>query len=363
MVMLYLEARVHPEMTKRVALFPNHPAQIWMLKAVADALHGQVEVLWVLRDKDVSVKVADKLGLDYILISRAGSGFVSNAAELAVNILRCSYLTWKYEIDLWVTKYGCGNIAAKLFGRKSISFNDDDADIVPLIAFTSYPFADCILAPWVTRMGRYEAKTQRYRSFHELFYLHPTRYKANSDIRALLGVLPDERLILVRLSALKAHHDVGIKGIGKELVRQLLERYTPIHRIMISAEGGVDPEFSGYALPGHAVPLIHDVLSIADVLICDSQTMASEAAVLGTPSIRVSDFVGRLAYLDELENYGLSFGFRPSEVSRVIEKTDEILSAPSSKDVFMDRRMKMLSDLVDPVPIFAQAILRVVGAL
>ena len=39
---------------------------------------------------------------------------------------------------------------------------------------------------------------------------------------------------------------------------------------------------------------IHHILFFADIFISDSQTMTAEAAVLGTPSIRYNDFVGRL---------------------------------------------------------------------
>ena len=46
-----------------------------------------------------------------------------------------------------------------------------------------------------------------------------------------------------------------------------------------------------YKLPTPASS-IHDVLSSADLYIGDSQTMAAEAALLGTPAIRSNSFVG-----------------------------------------------------------------------
>ncbi|MBW2412217.1 MAG: hypothetical protein JRF72_20645 [Deltaproteobacteria bacterium] len=54
--------------------------------------------------------------------------------------------------------------------------------------------------------------------------------------------------------------------------------------------------------------------------------MAAEAAMLGTPSLRVSTFSGRISYLNELEHrYGLTFGFHPGEIDEFFSKLSELL--------------------------------------
>ncbi len=54
---------------------------------------------------------------------------------------------------------------------------------------------------------------------------------------------------------------------------------------------------------------IYHALYYADLYIGDSQTIAAEKAVLGTPALRFNDFVGKIGYLEELEHkYGLTFG-------------------------------------------------------
>ena len=57
-----------------------------MLYPIAEEVRSFAEVVWVLRDKDVSVQLADALGLKYILISRAASGLFGTAIELLRNI-------------------------------------------------------------------------------------------------------------------------------------------------------------------------------------------------------------------------------------------------------------------------------------
>ena len=56
------------------------------------------------------------------------------------------------------------------------------------------------------------------------------------------------------------------------------------------------------------------------MFIGDSQTMTSEAAVLGTPAIRCNSFVNRISYLEEEENtYELTFGFKPEDSLKMFE--------------------------------------------
>ena len=80
----------------------------------------------------------------------------------------------------------------------------------------------------------------------------------------------------------------------------------------------------------------------------DSQTMAAEAAVLGVPSIRYNDFVGKLGYLEELEDkYGLTYGVKTSNQEMLLKKIDELLSIPNLKEEWQLRRKKMLDDKID----------------
>ena len=88
---------------------------------------------------------------------------------------------------------------------------------------------------------------------------------------------------------------------------------------------------------------IHHVMSFADMFIGDSQTMAAESGVLGVPFIRFNDFVGRIGYLNQLENtYKLGFGINPSEPTHLLETISELLVMQDRKLVFQNRRKEML---------------------
>ena len=345
---------------KTVALLPAHPSQVWVLNQVARELASKVNVVWFLRDKDRSGEIASALGIEYHLLSTARTGLVGNGIEMVLDTFRAIYETLQHDIDIWVTKFGAGNIAAKLLGRKSVSFNDDDADLVPLIAATSYKFADKVLVTDLTRMGKYEPKASRYPSFHELFYLHPARFTPDIEIRQELGLSKDERYGIVRLSALTAHHDVGVRGIGKEFLCKAIDRYKRDLRVFISAEKELDADLTRFQLKLRPERM-HHALACAEFFLGDSQTMTAEAAVLGTPALRLNDFVGRISYLAELERYGLAYGFRPGEELALLDRLDRIVRDPNVKEEFALKRLRMLDDKIEPAPWFAQQILNTLG--
>jgi predicted glycosyltransferase len=93
---------------------------------------------------------------------------------------------------------------------------------------------------------------------------------------------------------------------------------------------------------------MHHVMAFAQLYIGDSQTMAAEAGVLGTPFIRFNDFVGKIGYLEELENkYQLGYGIKTEEVNKLYYKINELLKMENCKEIFQERRQKMLSEKID----------------
>ena len=76
--------------------------------------------------------------------------------------------------------------------------------------------------------------------------------------------------------------------------------------------------------------------------------MAAEAGVLGTPFVRLNDFVGRLSYLNELErSYHLGFGHKTDDVEGFYESIRKWLAIPDRKLLCQERREKMLSEKID----------------
>lgn len=338
-----------------VAFMPAHPSQVWVLAPVAREAAGFADILWIVRDKDKSSRIASLLGFSPVAIPGSAGGLSGTGLEFLLNTFRCLRLTLSLGIDLWVTKYGCGNIAGRLLGRRSLSFNDDDADQVPVIAATSYPFADMILAPVRTRMGRHERKTTHYNSFHELFYLHPNRFTPDPSVFAELGLERGEPFVIVRRCLLRAHHDTGISGIDDELMDRIVSTVGDRARIFVSSEDRLDEGVAPARLPLRE-DRIHHALAFASVVISGGQTVAAEAAELGSPAIHVNSFAHRLSYLSELEELGLLVSCKPDQRDLVIQRLDEFLSEPQGEQGRKTRRDMLLNRKIDPVPGFVEAV-------
>lgn len=340
---------------KTVAFFPTHPSQIWMMRPIAEYVNAFAETIWILRDKDIARPLADGLGLNYISVSKASRGFIGNGLELIANIARCRRLTRSHKIDLWITKYGAGNIGAILGGARSLAFNDDDVDIVPLIAWTSYPFASVVVVPDVVRMGSFSKKALTYPGCHELFYLHPSRFTGNKSVLKMLNIGSNEKFALVRLSALQAHHDAGIRGVSFDVVRRVIKLTEGRLKVFITSEKHLPKDFEHLRLP---IPPqhIHDALACAEFLFGDSQSMTAEAAVLGVPSFRLSSFAGRISSISEFEKYGLSYSAKPEKANELLMQLTSVLNMENRKEEFARRRQTFIKRKIDPVPFFADVI-------
>lgn len=234
----------------------------------------------------------------------------------------------------------------RLLGIPSIVVNEDDYDVVPLFASLAYPFASTILAPVSCRTGRWEPKTVRYEGYHELAYLHPNHFRPNRQVLSSLAG-PAGRFFLLRFARLNAHHDNGRKGIPEDLARTLVRKLEGHGRVYVSSERPLSGEWRQYEYP-LAPDTLHDALAFADFYVGDSQTMAAEAAVVGTPSIRFNDFVGEIGYLEELEHkYELTLGIRTSAPERLLAVATEWAARTDMRQMWASRRERMLKEKVD----------------
>lgn len=236
---------------------------------------------------------------------------------------------------------------SKLTKMHSVIFDDDDDAVEPLFTYLAHPFCDYLLSPDVLKNERRKKTTLYYPGYHELAYLHPNRFSPDPGVLQEIGLKPGAMFFILRFNAFKAHHDLGISGLSLEDKRKLIIKLTEKGKVFITMERELDPEFENYRL-NISPEKIHSLLQFATMFIGDSQTMTSEAAILGTPAIRSNSFVGRISYLDEQEHrYGLTYGFRPEQTDVMFTKIEALLAMPDLKKEWQKRRTKMLSDKID----------------
>tara|TARA_R110001599_G_C12273186_1_gene661706 strand:+ start:5986 stop:7020 length:1035 start_codon:yes stop_codon:yes gene_type:complete len=331
-----------------IGFFPAHPSQLWMMYSMARYAPANVNIIWYIRDKDITIKLADELKIDYKLVSEAGTGFLRNAWELFLNILKFLRYTKNDKVDIWFSKYGSVNIAAWILGKTNFSFNDDDADIVPFIALTSYPFSKKVFCTNWTRMGKYEKYAIRYPSFHELFYLHPNHFNPNiQEAFDFLKLKNSQPYILIRLSSLQAHHDLTAKGVSDDLLKKIITLSKQKYKIFISSEKPLKSDFEEYKIN---IPTseIHTILAGASFVIGDSLTMITEAAMLGIPNFRISSFTGKIGTLIEIERRLLTQSARPYEEEKILKIVDQLIT--NNNDQINKNKELLLTETIDPIP-------------
>ena len=105
--------------------------------------------------------------------------------------------------------------------------------------------------------------------------------------------------------------DVGQHGIrARTALVQELERYG---QVFITSEERLDDELAKYQIKVSPEKM-HDLRYYASLYVGEGATMATESAILGTPSVYVSSLVGTMGNFIELgQKYGLVFNYCDSD--------------------------------------------------
>lgn len=324
----------------------NHPAHVHLLRnAYAALVERGHQVLVTVKEIPSAMKLMDIYGIPYVNIGKKNDVIAKKGLDQLVFDKRMLGLVRRHHIDM-----GIGssiNIAhvSRLSKMKSVIMDDDDDAVEPLFVKFGHPFADTILTPSAIR--RKSKKAVYVDSYHELAYLHPNRFEPDPAVLREAGLEEGETFFILRFNAFKAHHDVGAEGLSIENKRRLVDRLKAKGKVLITTERNIDDEFKPYQLlvsPEKA----HSLMFYATMFVGDSQTMTSEAAVLGTPAVKCNSFAGRLAVPNELEQkFGLCYSFLPERQEAFFEKIDELLAMPDLKGEWQKRRQKMLAEKID----------------
>lgn len=343
---------------KRIAVFLGHPAHYHMFKhMVAELEQRGVVVDFLVKRKDILEDLVKNSGHDYIVVrnherSKAGkTGLMWALISMELNVT--AYLL-KYKPKLLIGTYA--PIISHLTGIPMIICCEDDTSVIPRFAKTSYPYATAILAPKYCDGGKWDSKMTKYAGFQKLTYLHPDRFSPNWLIVEPHLRNPQKKYVLMRFAKLQAHHDEGIGGVTNSIAIKLAKTLSSKYDIYISSERPLCKELEPYRL--NINPLdIHHWLSFASIYIGDSQSMAVEAAMLGTPSIRFSDFARRIGVLNTLEErYKLTTGIPTNNPDKLYDAVVEMMNNPNLQKEYQQRRKTMLDEQIDVTKFFLDVV-------
>ena len=326
----------------------GHPAHVHLFKnAIIKFKEDGNNVTITIKDNSVVKGLLDALKLDYIILGSKGKGIILKIIKQVGFSFKALGLIRKYKTDLAIG-VSISIAHACLFSKaKAIVFDDDDISATPIFAALSHRFANHVVSPEVLKKERRRNKDVFYAGYHELAYLHPNIFKPNEDILKETGICKGDNFSIVRFSAMEAHHDINEQGISNKQAIQIIELLERKGKVFITSEKPLPEDLQKYQL-SLSLDKFHDFLSFASILVCDSQTVASEAAVLGVPSVRINTFVGRISYLNELEKkYELTFGFLPNDFENALNKIKTLFNQKDRHLIFQKRRKKMLTEKID----------------
>ena len=293
-------------------------------------------VKYLLRNYDIPFEV----------IGTKADGIISKIGKqlFFANKIRRAIIQHGIDIAMGVSGAAVhGSIKTK---AKSILFDDDDQAVQPLMAKFVTPMTNMILSPNVLAHEKLDNAIY-YPGYHELAYLHPNRFTADPKVLEKYELDVNERYYILRFNAFKAHHDINEGGMNIEQKRKLVSFLRNYGKVFITSEATLDQEFEPYKMPISPEDM-HHFLAFAQMLVSDSQTMTSEAAILGTPSFRCNSFVGRISYLEEEEKrYKLTKAFLPRQFDWMLESIKQHLQMTDLKEEWSRRRARLLEDKID----------------
>lgn len=326
----------------------GHPGHVHLFKnLIVDSKAKGNFPLVTVKDIPAAKRLLELYQIPFLKLGNKSDSIKGKLINQLKYDLRLRKIIKNFEIDLAIgTSITIAHVS-KISNAKSIVLDDDDDEVQPLMTKFGHPFADLVLSPDVLNGKRKKKETLYYAGYHELAYLHPNKFKPDSSVLCEAGLKDGEKYFIMRFNSFKAHHDIGVQGLSLENKRKLLLLLSEYGKVFITTEREIEDEFKQYQIK-ISPHKIHSFIYYSTMLVGDSQTMTSEAAVLGTPAIRSNSFVGRIAYLEEEEHkYGLTYGFLPNETDKMFNKITELLNTPNLKEEWQRRREKMLADKID----------------
>ena len=327
----------------------GHPGQVHLFRNAIKVLQSRGHRVTVtVKEIPSAQQLLDAYGIPWLSLGRKFNSVVMKG----LSQIRFDHRLWgiarAYDIDIAVGSSITIAQVSAVHRMKSIILDDDDAEAVRLFSLFAHPFADTVLSPEALAHQRTHSRDVVYAGTHELFYLHPDFFTPDPSVPVKAGINITLPYFILRFVSGRAYHDIGGKWISIEQklrIVKLLEKYG---KVFITTEHEIEPELQEWQLK---IPpeFIHHLIYYATMFVGDSQTMTSEAAILGTPALKCNSFAHKLSVPNMLEEkYGLCYAFQPDEFEVMIAKIESLLNMDGMKQQWASKRERFISDSINP---------------
>ena len=324
----------------------GHPSHVHFFKNVIWNLESKGhETKITATDKENVLQLLNAYGFKYEIVGRERLGL----ARKLINMFKVDYKMYKvakdFKPDILVGESSMNTAqVSKLVKKPSIIFDDTEHAIEHYLLFA--PFADVICTPSCYKRKVNPKKHVKYNGYKELAYLHPHQFKPDTAVLDKLNLSKDDKFIIVRFASWNSAHDIadwGFKFKNEQEILDFLSKLENYGTVLMSSEIKLSSKFKKYMLP-HLDDL-HSLLYYATLYIGEGHTMATESAVLGTPSILVSSWGVFAGNFIDLHKYGLVYSF--TDVNHALDKATALLENENLKTEWQEKRKRLLEEKID----------------
>lgn len=266
----------------------NHPKHYYQFKYIMSLLESKGHTIRVLaRDKDVLLKVLSEEKVTYEVFGVHKNSILGKVFSSLSIYRHYRRIAKAFKPDIIASKASLyGVLIARSIRCQSYIF--PDSEVVALTNKIVAPLATHVVTPESFALN-YGQKHIRIKGLFEDCYLSPEILTIDKNYPEKHGLR--HPYAILRFVGWAANHDINNSGFTFEEKVELAESISKYMTVYISSEKELPNELTKYKLSTPAAQ-IHQVIANADLYIGDSQTMATEAALLGTPAIRSNSFVG-----------------------------------------------------------------------
>ncbi len=319
----------------RIVVDVGHPSQVHFFKNfILEMQKKGHQVLITVSEKDIATTLLQAFGLEYTNLGSYGESLLKKILNVPIMNIKMYMAVRAIQPDIFL---GFGSVRAAhvaWFLRKPCVIFDGDEFTYPYYKW--FASTICVFDGF-EKVGK---KIVNVPGYKELAYLHPQWFSPS------LATQAKDPITVLRFVS-RAFHDVGKEGFNLEFKRKLVEELGKYSTVFISSETPLPVELERYRANIKPEEM-HTLLSRANLLVTDSGTMTTEAAVLGIPVVRCNSFIGQgnLGIFQELEKkYGLIFNYQDPNLA--LEKAIELAQIPDIRIEWIEKKKGLLQDKID----------------
>ncbi|NMC98203.1 MAG: DUF354 domain-containing protein [Bacteroidales bacterium] len=339
----------------RILIDIGHPAHVHLFKHFAwEMQKNGHNILFTCREKEFEIELLKVYGFDYVSFGTKYQSKIGKIWGLIKFDIKEFITSIKFKPDIFLSHGSIYAAHVSYLKRKPHIALEDTGNMEQVRLYL--PFSNTVLVPEMFHkdLGK---KQLRYKGIHELFYLHPKYFKPDERVLAELELNKNEEFIILRLISWNASHDKQKANKSKlPAIIKIVEIIKSMNiRIFISSEANLPDELKIYQMKINPFRL-HDALAFAKLYIGEGGTTATEASILGTPSIIINEQAKKIGIHQKLQNeYELQYFF--DNIDDASEKIFNLLKVKNIKELWRLKRDKFINENINPTEFLLDYIL------